>query len=124
MEKFKNSIIVASYVLLMVMFFWGGYAFGSYRREPVGVVAATSAPKEEAVSVSNIQEQGEKTIYKVVVEDGVLCLYEITGGEKKKIADEEISENIFPRDDMERLKNGIMTDNLGDAQSLFENFVS
>lgn len=125
MDKFKNSIIIAAYVLLMTVFFMGGYAFGSYRTEPTEVVKATAEPRtEEAVSAVNVREAEEMTVYTVIMEDGVLYLYSVTGEERTQIASEKISESIFPKDDMEKLRNGVTTDNIGDAQELFENFVS
>jgi hypothetical protein len=119
----KNSLIIASYVLLVAIFFAGGYAFGNYKIE--GVVQSTEAPRPvEAVSAANISEAEEVTVYTVIMENGVLKLYSVTDGEKTQIAGQKISENIFPKQDIEMLKNGVTTDNLGDAQELFENFVS
>lgn len=125
MNKIKNSFIIASYLLLMAVFFMGGYALGGYKGEPTGVVQATIAPeKPEAVNAVNIEEAEEMTVYTVIMENGVLKLYSVTGEENTLLGSEEISENIFPREDIEMLKNGVTMDNIGDAQELFENFVS
>lgn len=125
MNKIKNSMIIASYVLLIAVFFMGGYALGGYNKDVTGVVQATVSPGYgEAVNAVNIEEAEEMTVYTVIMENGILKLYSVTGGVSTLLGSEEISENIFPREDIELLKNGVTMDNIGDAQALFENFVS
>lgn len=43
---------------------------------------------------------------------------------KTAILSEEISENVFPSEDIDELKKGVEFDNLDEAQQMFENFVS
>lgn len=123
MEKIKNSLIIASYVLLMTAFFAGGYAFGSHKNDTVGVVEATYEPVR-AVSAETEAEEEKVTVYTVIMEGSDLYLYRVTDGVNTEIARHKISEGVFPAVDVEMLKNGVTTDNLGDAQEIFENFVS
>lgn len=46
------------------------------------------------------------------------------GDNKTAILSEEISENVFPSEDIDELKKGVEFDNLDEAQQMFENFVS
>ncbi|MEE1224637.1 MAG: hypothetical protein UH081_05205 [Clostridia bacterium] len=117
MTKTKKVIFVSTYALLIVGFFFGGYALGNNRnREVVQTVS------EQAVPV--IGDKVSTEIYYLILNDGILDFYSIVDGEKSLIASENISENIYPTDDMRDLKNGVTFDNIEDAQALFENFVS
>ncbi len=125
MNKIKNSMVIASYVLLMTLFFIGGFALGTYKSEPEGVVQATDTPKQNSVvSAANIENTKEMSVYTVIMEDKSLNLYRVTGGEYTLLAYKNISEKVFPKNDVTMLKNGVTFDNLGDAQEMFENFVS
>ena len=128
MEKFKNSIIIASYVLLMTLFFAGGYAFGSRKTPPAeekNTVVSAAIPTGEAVKTAvTADEEEEVTVYTVIMEGSDLYLYSVTNGVNTEIARHKISEGIFPEGDMQMLRNGVTMDNLGDAQEMFENFVS
>ena len=52
----------------------------------------------------------------------VLTEPEYFKGDKKFL--KEISENVFPSEDIDELKKGVEFDNLDEAQQMFENFVS
>ena len=52
----------------------------------------------------------------------VLTEPEYFKGDKKYL--KEISENVFPSEDIDELKKGVEFDNLDEAQQMFENFVS
>ncbi len=127
MEKFKNSIIIASYVLLMTLFFAGGYAFGSRKTPPAeekNTVVSAAIPTGEAVKTAGMADEEEVTVYTVIMEGSDLYLYSVTNGVNTEIARHKISEGVFPAGDMQMLRNGVTMDNLGDAQEMFENFVS
>lgn len=117
MKILKNSIIVASYLLLTALFFAGGYAIGNVSTK--NIVAATPEPTAalEAVSDGNI-------IYGLLLESGKLNLYSIKDNHRELIAEESITEEIYPPDDIRDLKSGLIFDNFDEAQALFENFVS
>lgn len=124
MDKIKNSLIIASYVLLMTLFFIGGFALGTYKSAPQGVIQATDMPKQNSVSAANIEETKETSVYTVIMEEKALNLYRVTGGKYTLLAYKNISESVFPKNDVIMLKDGVTFDNLGDAQEMFENFVS
>lgn len=124
MEKIKNSLIITSYVLLVTLFFAGGYAVGSYKKPSEEAVVSAVTPAEDAVNAANITEEEEVTVYTVIMENSDLYLYRVTNGVNNEIARHKISEGVFPARDMEMLRNGVTLDNLGDAQEMFENFVS
>ena len=117
MKILKNSIIAASYLLLIALFFAGGYAIGNVSTK--NIVAATPEPTAalEAVSDGNI-------IYGLLLESGKLNLYSIKDNHQELIAEESITEEIYPPDDIRDLKSGLIFDNFDEAQALFENFVS
>jgi len=64
------------------------------------------------------------TVYEVKVENGLLQINKCVGDNKTAILSEEISENVFPSEDIDELKKGVEFDNLDEAQQMFENFVS
>lgn len=117
MKILKNSIIAASYLLLTALFFAGGYAIGNVSTK--NIVATTPEPTAalEAVSDGNI-------MYGLLLESGKLNLYSIKDNQRELIAEESITEEIYPSDDIRDLKSGLIFDNFDEAQALFENFVS
>ena len=117
MTREKKVIFVSTYALLIVGFFFCGYALGKLPgREEADIVSEPVAAINEGTV--------ESEIYYLTLKDGILEFYSISDGEKTLIASENVSENIFPTDDMRDLKNGVTFDNIEDAQALFENFVS
>lgn len=124
MAKIKNSLIITSYVLLMTLFFAGGYAFGSRSGVSKEVKITPEAAVRAVSAETTVTEEKKVTVYTVIMEGSDLFLYSVTDGVNTEIARHKISEGIFPAKDMEMLKNGVTLDNLGDAQEMFENFVS
>ena len=117
----KNTLIVCAYVLLMVLFFFGGYAMGGARREKTTVaVSATPEPVTVPAAVAGPQ----KSRYELVLENSELFLYKRDGESSELLYSHPIIETVFPREDVEELRNGVWFDSLDDAQSLLENFVS
>lgn len=116
MNNLKKTAAISSYILLTALFFWGGYALGNMRPKETADIT-----REHAIEVN---APIDADIYYLILEEGILSFYSISDGEKTLIASENISENIYPTDDMRDLKNGVMFDNIEDAQALFENFVS
>lgn len=119
MKFVKNTCLVSTYILLVVIFFAGGYAIGRVGTNNNKTVSENTFEAEQA-SVSNVRE----TVYEVKLENGTLRLSECTGESEMLISSEKISENVFPSDDVYELKEGVKFDTLEKAQSLFENFVS
>lgn len=121
MMKTKNTLIICAYVLLMTLFFFGGYAAGGMRRNEIAAV-----PTSEPVSVPVAAVNPDQSViqYELILDHSELFLYKKDGEDTELLYSHPISENIFPREDMEELKNGVYFETLEDAQSLLENFVS
>lgn len=117
-EKIKNILIVAAYVLLMVLFFFGGYTVGGIQQKQLAVV---STPQPYAVPAAALNTSVK---YQLILINSELFLYKDTGNIHELLYTHPIPEHIFPPEDIEELKNGIYFDKLSDAQSLLENFVS
>ena len=114
MKILKNTLIVSSYVLLVALFFGGGYAIGR-----IGVSDSVPTPMPTVAAVEEVNANDVKTtVYEVKVENGLLQINKCVGDNKTAILSEEISENV------DELKKGVEFDNLDEAQQMFENFVS
>lgn len=121
MKSLKNTIIISSYVLLVALFFGGGFAIGRIGKKdntvpdmPEATVSAMEAVSGEVVSAP---------VYEVIIEEGVLKINRCIGDMKTVIASEEISEGVFPDSDIEELRQGVIFERLEQAQQMFENFV-
>ncbi|MCI8403843.1 MAG: hypothetical protein HFE49_02970 [Clostridia bacterium] len=121
MKILKNTMIVSSYVLLVALFFGGGYALGriGIRND---VLPETTMVPDTVQAVS--ETVTESPVYELIIEDGELRIYKCIGENKTIIASEKISENVFPRLDVEELRKGVKFERLEAAQQMFENFVS
>ena len=125
MKILKNTLIVSSYVLLVALFFGGGYAIGR-----IGMSDSVPTPMPTVAAVEEVNANDVKTtVYEVKVENGLLQINKCVGdnktmADKTAILSEEISENVFPSEDIDELKKGVEFDNLDEAQQMFENFVS
>ncbi len=118
MKKMKNTLIISSYVLLVALFFGGGYALGR-----MGVKEEVEpTPTMSAVEV--LEAEIETPEYELIIEEGVLKIYKCIGESKTIVMSEKISENVFPKEDVEELKKGVRFERLEQAQQMFENFVS
>lgn len=121
MKNLKNTLIISSYVLLVALFFAGGYALGKIGggndevSEPLPTMSAAMA---------NVEQEVKSPVYEVIIEDGILKIYRCIGDDKTVITSEEISEVVFPKEDIEELKKGVKFERLEGAQQMFENFVS
>ena len=93
MKILKNTLIVSSYVLLVALFFGGGYAIGR-----IGVSDSVPTPMPTVAAVEEVNANDVKTtVYEVKVENGLLQINKCVGDNKTAILSEEISENVFPR---------------------------
>ena len=102
MKILKNTLIVSSYVLLVALFFGGGYAIGR-----IGVSDSVPTPMPTVAAVEEVNANDVKTtVYEVKVENGLLQINKCVGDNKTAILSEEISENVFPSEkgDIERNK--------------------
>ncbi len=117
-EKTKNILIVAAYVLLMVLFFFGGYTVGGIQQKQLAVVSTPHPDIVPAVAIDGTAK------YQLILINSELFLYKNSGNIHELLYSHPITEHIFPPEDIEELKHGIYFDKLSDAQSLLENFVS
>ena len=102
MKILKNTLIVSSYVLLVALFFGGGYAIGR-----IGVSDSVPTPMPTVAAVEEVNANDVKTtVYEVKVENGLLQINKCVGDNKTAILSEEISENVFPSEDIDELKKG------------------
>ena len=122
MEKKSNIIMVFAYVLLVIMFFGAGFFVGMLRA-PKPVVSRTVS-KNELMSVSMPATITEKLQYCVKLKDYELSLLRVTQDGEEKIYSIKISVSMFPKDDIEQLKEGIECKNIDEARALIENFAS
>ncbi len=121
MKNLKNTLIVSSYVLLAALFFTGGRAIGKIGAEKEIPVVPEITPEAVTAAAEKTVESPE---YEVVIEGGALRMYECMGNIKTIVASEEISENVFPAEDVRDLREGVRFERLEQAQQMFENFVS
>lgn len=66
----------------------------------------------------------EPVYYMLTAEGDALNLYEIDGDNKKTVKTAEITPDIFPKEDIELLKNGIHAFSLEEGIEIMENFIS
>lgn len=120
--KIKNTLVISSYVLLMAILFSGAYVVGktgmSPKRQPT-----KPADGEEIVEVVS-ENTTYAPEYEVIYEDGKIIIYKCIGNIRSVVTSETVSENIFPKEDMEELRRGVKFERLENAQQMFENFVS
>jgi hypothetical protein len=122
MKILKNTTIVLAYLLLVTLFFGGGYALG--RLTDAERVQTTSVQG----SAEEINEESEREFvtphYELLLTDGTLEINKCIGESKTFIMGQEISEGLFPYEDVAELKKGITFKRLEEAQQMYENFVS
>ncbi len=136
MEKLKNlkyGMGILAYVLLIGLFFAIGYYTGNIHG--ASVQKKIYETEDEAISTSSyasVYEGGENTadkspgdtVYEVSLDGGMLVIIKHHNGDTASIAQCAIAENVYPKADIERLKKGIKFDDIKDALSVFEDFVS
>lgn len=122
--KYRNIIIVASYLFLTVAFFAAGYGIGGLKAQNNPIKETTSnvssSPYESALPAN----EDISTSYRVILEDGELRLYLDSNNISRLISTEKISETSYPVSDVAVLKNGITFTNAEKAVELMENFIS
>ena len=124
--KNVKYLTIAAYILIAALFFTAGFFIGvsngrgEARQELEKQYAARPT---EAVNASAAAEQN-KTEYALILENGRLVVYELFGGAKKKLTEHEISEAVYPGDDIAALKAGMIFYDKNAAMAMFENFAS
>ena len=124
MKNMKYSSAMLAYVLIVALFFAAGYGVGTVNgKNQAREVISSSVKEEEAIDAAVTTEE-EVPEYELVLEDGHLTIYENGVDEKSIIARCEISESVFPREDIITLREGLLFSDKTDAMAMFESFAS
>lgn len=120
MEKSRNIIIISSYIFLMLIFFMLGYFIGkiNHTTNTAAIPTATTTPVSAPALIPDLD------LYCVKIKDSSLILYKVSPNEEEILYKLEISEGIFPPEDIEDMKRGITFSNISEAQSFIEDFSS
>lgn len=121
MERKQNIITITAYVFLMILFFMFGYLIGKSNAEKRFHTQADNTPIR---SVSSPTLVPEMDFYSIKLDGELLLLSRVDPSGEEVIYSIEISESIFPPEDIEELKNGITFSNISEAHAFIENFVS
>ncbi len=121
MKIIKNTLFVSSYVLLAGVMLCVGCVIGK-----------SSTDTESRAADSIIEDTAEETmsetfkypVYELILQNGILEINRCIGEDKTLITSEEISEDVFPYEDVQELQKGVIFNRLDAAQQMFENFVS
>ncbi len=122
----RHILTAASYVFLTALFFGAGYLIGFENGDGMlsTPVSVSSAAEDSATPAPSPVHTEAVTAYRVILEDGELRLYLDENGTSKLISNETVSEALFPKNDIESLKAGLLFSSLEDALSMMENFLS
>lgn len=104
----------------MTLFFFGGYTIGSVYGTQVPV-SPTAEPQIIPAAASEVKSVSK---YELILSNSELMLFKRVNERRELLYSHPIIESLYPPDDIEELKHGVDFDNLSDAQSLLENFVS
>ena len=121
MERKQNIITIVAYVLLMVLFFMFGYFVGMFNTRQ-NTPRIVSNGETTTASLPTMIE--EKDFYSVKMEDSTLHLSRVNSLGREVIYSVEISESIFPPEDIDQLKKGLNFSNIYEAHAFIENFTS
>ena len=122
MERKQNIITIAAYVLLMVLFFMFGYFVGMTNTKSNSSKAVPHNTYTQSASLPTTIE--EKDFYNVKIDGSTLLLTKVNSVGREVIYSVEISESIFPPDDIDELKEGINFSSIYEANAFIENFTS
>lgn len=125
----KNAILkyrwaLLAYVLVVALFFAAGYGAGvinGQNRAKEDIALATERPAAVNASISTEETVPE---YELILEEGRLTIYENSEDERSIIARCEISESVYPPEDISALRKGMVFAEKTDAMAMFENFAS
>ncbi|MBQ7573304.1 MAG: hypothetical protein IJT23_03515 [Clostridia bacterium] len=131
MEKRKNlkyGIGVLAYVLLIGLFFTIGYYTGSIHG--ANMQRELMEKEQNAINTSSYAnvyddtEQNADIEYELSLSGGVLTVSKHEGETVTSIAQCSIAEEVYPKTDIDRLKQGMRFESKKEALSVFEDFVS
>lgn len=122
----KYGTRMLTYILVIALFFAAGYGAGTVngRSRAREEFAKVQEPDTEDVLNTSAEAEEEIPGYMLILESGRLIVYEVEHGNRIKLTECEISESVYPKDDIAELKTGMVFDNKNEAMAMFENFAS
>ena len=121
-EKNKSLLITAMACLLVIVCFTYFRIDTSPDNKKSEIEEKPDAPKVKRVSEES--EVYVPTKYTVILEENRLNFYMIVDTKQVILESAEISEKLYPFDDIETLKAGVDIEKLEDGISLMEDFTS
>lgn len=122
--KYRTSLL--AYVLVVALFFAAGYGAGTVNGRNSAREDFEKVRETETEEVLNTSAEAEEELpeYTLVLENGRLTVYESANSDKTKLTECEISESVYPREDITALKSGMIFEDKNAAMAMFENFAS
>lgn len=121
----RHILTAASYVFLTALFFGAGYLIGFENGDGMlSTPVSVSSSADETDTTPSPAPTEMSASYRVVLEDGELRMYLDENGGSRLVSNEQVSEALFPKSDIETLKKGLFFNTLEEALSMMENFLS
>ncbi len=114
------SLVVGIFIISIVVGFFAGREEENQEHQKIEVNHITGEVSEAA----DTKAPEIVSYYLINEEDGELRLYYVEGENSVRLRSEEISKEIFPKEDMVMLSEGIKTDTSEEALEVWENFIS
>lgn len=124
----KHAVILFSAAILGISGITAAYIFTDNNTD-INVKEALPQKDETAeiyhpVVTVEPYEEPPSVYYMLTAENEALKLYEVNGENKKAVKTAEITPDMFPKEDIELLKNGIHALSLEEGIEIMENFIS
>lgn len=121
----RHILTAASYVFLTALFFGAGYLIGFENGDDMlSTPVSVSSSADETDTTPSPAPTEMSASYRVILEDGELRMYLDENGGSRLVSNEQVSEALFPKSDIETLKKGLFFNTLEEALSMMENFLS
>lgn len=121
-EKNRNLLVTSLICLLVIVCFTFLRIDTSPDRRDIKKDENTKTPDIKRVSEDS--EVIVPTNYTVILENGKLNFYMIIDKEQVILESVEISENLFPKEDIKTLKRGVLVETLEEGIGIIEDFTS
>ena len=124
----KEHIKIISAVLLsvtgMFVISFGIGFFKGTKKDIVEIPEKVSYIPEPSATPENTEKAPEPEYYLIDAENGEIKLYFVKGETVTELRSENISTEVFPKEDIIMLSEGIKTDTSEEALEVWENFIS
>ncbi len=121
-EKNRNLLVTSLICLLVIVCFTFLRIDTSPDRRDIKKDENTHTPDVKRVSEDS--EVIVPTNYTVILEEGKLNFYMIIDDTQVILESVEISENLFPKEDVKTLKSGVLVETLEEGIGIIEDFTS